>query len=304
LNIPILISSFQLADGDVLPGSKLIFPLFFGSVLSGAVSFWRRVGLTWVWIAVGALLVGTLPEVFRHSTYGYVNVPASAYLVLGTLWAIVGLTRRSAQHTAVGGILLALGAWTRVEGVLFAVAVTAAIAISAIWLRRDLISVFWLVLPITVIGGIWLMFYGLYGHGGSQTGNAMAAALAGWQSGDFHLHSLRLLFGYFRREVFDTETWGLLFPLAGILIAIRIRRLADRGVPEALPLALATFAFGTVTAGLFYVGSYNAGSLVGWLTRGFPRAFFPAAILLAILAVLVGGAPERPRIGDRPRPGA
>jgi hypothetical protein len=288
LNIPILISSFQLVDGDVLPGSKLVFPLLFGSILAGAVGFWRRMGMTNIWVCVGVLFLGTLPEVFRHSTYGYVNIPASAYLVLGTIWGVTGVTSSSRQHMTVAGFLLALGCWTRVEGILYALVIAGALAASWLLLRPGPFPILWLMAPIVVIGGTWLIFLRTYGLEGSQPGNAMAAAFAGWRSGDLRLHSLRLIFGYFRRELLDSGTWGLLFPLSAAFLAFHLRRRSGRSSPEILPLALATFGCGFVTAGLFYVGSYARGDLVGWLTRGFPRAFFPAAILLAILSFVVG----------------
>jgi len=288
LNIPILISSFNLVDGDVIPGSKLAFPLLFGSILAGAVGFWRRMGMTNVWACAGVLFLGTLPEIFRHSTYGYVNIPASAYLVLGTIWGVTGVTSSSRQHMTVAGFLLALGCWTRVEGILYALVITGALAASWLLLRPGPFRFLWLIAPLVVIGGTWLIFLQTYGLEGSQPGTAMAAAFAGWRSGELHLHSLRLILGYFRRELLDSETWGLLFPLSTVFLALHFRRRTGRSFPEILPLALATFGSGFVTAGLFYVGSYARGDLVGWLTRGFPRAFFPAAILLAILSFVVG----------------
>ena len=112
----------------------------------------------------------------------------------------------------------------------------------------------------------------------------MAAALNGWRGGDLRWGSLRLIFGYFRRSVFDIDTWGLLFPLSAVLLGLRWRRLLDRSVPEISILALVTMSTALATVAKFYGGSYAMGDLVGWLTRGFPRAFFPSAFLLVILA--------------------
>jgi len=293
LNVPILISSFQLVDGDVLPGSKLAFSLLFGSILAGAMGFWRRMGMTNAWACAGVLFLGTLPEVFRHSTYGYVNIPASAYLVLGAIWGVTGVAHSSRQHMTVAGLLLGLGCWTRQEGILFALVIAGALAASWLFLRPAPFPILWLLAPIVVIGGTWLIFYRTYSLEGSQAGNAMAAALAGWRSGDLRLHSLRLILGYFRRDMLDIQIWGLLFPLSAAFLALHLRRIVDRNFPEFLPLALATLGSGLATAGLFYVGSYARGDLVGWMTRGFPRAFFPAAILLAILSFVVA-ATDRP----------
>ncbi len=295
LNIPLLISAFQLADGDLLPGSKLIFPLFYGSILLGAAGFWRRLGMSYVWVCAGILFLGTLPEIFRHATYGYINLPASAYLVLGTMWGVAGLAKGSRGQLAVAGLLLALGSWTRVEGIVYALVVAGALVVSWWFLRPGPFLIWWVLVPIAAIGGTWLVFYRIYAAGSSQAGSALVAALAGWRSGDLRLHSIRLIFGYFRRELLHTRTWGLLFPVTIAFLALHARRLFDRSFPEVFSLALATLGCGIVTAGLFYIGSYDRGDLVGWLTRGFPRAFFPAAILLAILGFVVAAVSGRPQ---------
>jgi hypothetical protein len=291
LNVPLLIGIFQLVDGDLLPGSKLLFPLFFGSMLVGAVGFWRRLEMRPAWVFAGVLLLATVPEVLRHATYGYVNLPAATYLALGTMWGVLGLVRGNRGNLAVAGLLLGLGCWTRVEGLFYAAAITAALAISwAIRGRSATFPVLPLILPIILIGGAWLGFYRTYGLEGSNAGNALAAAISAWRTGEFQLRSIRLILGYFRREILNVETWGLIFPIAAAFVLLRWRRIVDRATPEVLPLALATLACGLATAGLFYIGSFDRGDLVGWLTRGFPRAFFPAAFLMVILAVDMAGA--------------
>jgi hypothetical protein len=291
LNIPLTISVFQLADGDALPGSKLVFPVYYLSLLVGAAGFWRRLNARDLWILAGVLVLGTIPELFRHSTYTYVNLPASAYLALGTIWAVTGLTHGRRGDMLLAGLLLGLACWTRVEGVLFALAILAAVAGARWYLRGPHpFPILWLLGPVVAIGGTWLAFYRLHGLEASQAGGSMAALVAGWREGNLRLHSLRLILGYFRRELLDVETWGLLFPMAAAVIIANARKLIDRSVPEAFPLALASLGTGLATATLFYVGSYQGGQLVGWLTRGFPRAFFPTAILLVILAVVLSAA--------------
>jgi hypothetical protein len=291
LNIPILISFFQLVDGDLIPGSKLVFPLFYLSMLLGAVGFWRRLRLGNLWVMIGSLLLATVPEVFRHATYGYVNIPASAYLTLGTMWGILGMARESKGYSLVGGLLLGFASWTRVEGSLYALVIVAAIAGAWLMTRPGRLHVVWLVAPVAVLGGTWLFFGQANGLSNDMAGGAIPAAIRGWSRGDLHLHSIRLIFGYTRRELLETHTWGLLFPLAMAALILYARRLVDRRVPEILALGLATLGASLATASLFYVGSYIRSDLVAWMTRGFPRAFFPAAILLGILVFALAGTP-------------
>jgi len=90
LNITLQISIFRLLDGDVLPGSKLIFPMYFISLILGAYRFWKK-HVEWKFAALGALLLASLPIVFKHGTIGYANLPFTAYLVIGLLHVLDGI---------------------------------------------------------------------------------------------------------------------------------------------------------------------------------------------------------------------
>jgi hypothetical protein len=144
------------------------------------------------------------------------------------------------------------------------------------------------------VGGIWLVFYGRYGIAGSQSGNAMAAALAGWGAGNFRLVDVRLILGYLRRSMVYLHTWGLLFPVALVLLASQWRRLFQRPRPELRLVSLVAVTTGLATSWIFYVGSYTSFDLWGWMQRAFPREFFPTAILIVVLTIAAGGAPPRP----------
>jgi multidrug transporter EmrE-like cation transporter len=82
LNLPIQISLFRLFSGDWLPGSKLIFPIYYLALTLGAFSLlqqrlgWKRAGL-------GALILAATPIILQHGTLGYANLPFTAYLVPG-----------------------------------------------------------------------------------------------------------------------------------------------------------------------------------------------------------------------------
>lgn len=298
LNIPLLISMFQLADGDVLPGSKLVFPLFFVSTLFGIAGFWRRLRVPDLWVLVGIVLTATIPEVFRHATYGYANIPLATYLVLGALWGARGLRTGRVRYTILAGSLLSLAIWTRVEGVLYVAAILAPFLVSWAWARLDRLHLLALFAPIAVVGLPWLSFFLTNGISGSQTGGAMAAAIEHWRLGDFRWNDLRLILGYLRRSLLHTEVWGLLFPTSVGLLALRWRRFLDRAVPEIMILGVAALTTGIATVGLFYVGSYVKDGLFAWLTRSFPRAFFPSAILLATIAFSAIAGEGMRRAGD------
>jgi hypothetical protein len=120
----------------------------------------------------------------------------------------------------------------------------------------------------------------------------MAAAVDGWLRGDLRLGAVRLLLGVLRRRIFDLETWGLAYPVAAVLVAIRGGRLFHRSAPVGSALALATLAAGLATGIVFYVGSFTSTDFLGWLTRGLTQAMLPVTILLMTLAITLAGSEE------------
>jgi hypothetical protein len=189
-----------------------------------------------------------------------------------------------------GGILLALGCWTRVEGILYAVAAFAALAVLWSILRPPgKFPAQLILLPVLAIGGVWVYFYRMFGTSGSEANKSLSVAIEAWRHGDFALHSVRLILGVFRRSLLKTEVWGLIFPVSIGLLILRFRSILSRSVPEIPAVALLVASTGLSTGFLFYVGSYTSLGLVGWLSRGFPRAFFPTAILLMVLVILAVG---------------
>src|SRR3989304_4936448 len=97
LNLPLAIAAVRLIDGDVLPGSKIVFALFYLTLVLGCYVFLLRGGMLARVAALGTLLIATTPIVLDHGTNGYANLPMAAYLVLGGLFAIHGMVDGSAR---------------------------------------------------------------------------------------------------------------------------------------------------------------------------------------------------------------
>lgn len=292
LNVPLLISVFAWLGGDSLSGSKLIFPAFLASVSLGSYAFWIRQGVSMRLAGLGMLLVASVPEIFLHATIGYANLPMASYLVLGTLYGMEGIFGNRPRALPISGILLGLASWTRVEGVMYCLAVLAALLLIALisgQARPGIARGLW---PFALISGTWLLFYRTSGASGSQAMGALRMAIDSISQGELNLESLRLIFGYFRRYAFDLPTWGLLFPASALLLLSRWRSLRRRENPQAFAGMLAIVGTGLVTVILFYVGSFGSSDLFGWLVRSFPRAFFPTAILIGVVSVLVAGTPS------------
>lgn len=287
LNIPLLISSARLVSGDLLPESKIVFPVFWASTLVGIYSFWRGRKVGRLLAGLGTLFLATIPEIFFHGTIGYANIPLAAYIVLGALWGIVGIESADKRALILSGILLGFGAWTRVEGILFSVSVI--VALLAAWRisKQGRIHLGAWLTPFAIIAGAWMVFFRLFGAAGSQASGALGEAFRSIPAGDLGIDGLLVIARYFAGRSIDLGRWGLLFPISLALILLNWKRLSPRNYPVSFALLLCTTLTGAATVALYYIGSYISPDLAGWLSRSFPRAFFQSAYLLGALAVLV-----------------
>lgn len=291
LNVPLLIAFFRLLSGDVLPGSKAIFPLFYASTLLGAYCFWRRKHLSAIHAGIGVVLLATIPDYFLHATIGYANLPQTSYLVLGTLLAVEGVFDEDRRKQGVGSLMLGLGAWTRVEGVLYCLAILIGIVLGSWLSRRGRLHLLHLTLPMLAVVLPWFAFSQTHGGGSSPASGAMSKAIQEFLALQFHPGALRTAAAYLEGLPVEWTRWGLFFPVCAVLLVWGWKSLRPKTEPTSLALLLAflgTFA-GTVL--IFYIGSFGSGTegLGAWMGRGFPREFFTSVLLLGILSFMAAG---------------
>jgi hypothetical protein len=293
LNIPILISFFRLLSGDLLPGSKIVFPIFYLSTLLVSYAFWRRRGLRSLYANIGIVLLATIPDIFFHATIGYANLPMACYLVLGMLFGIDGVYQNNSNDQLMSGLLLGFAGWTRVEGILFDLAVILVILILYWFTKRG--KVRWLIwlLPVSFIIGIWMVFYRLYGADISPAMRSLGDEMQSISQFDLGLDRIYTIVRYVLKIPINRLKWGYLFLVCPILILFNWRKLSPKVDPSGLALLLAMFGTGLAACLLFYVGSTsNPSGLAGWMVRSFPRAFFPTPLLTGILTTLLVGSPK------------
>lgn len=294
LNISLIVSVFALVNGDLLPGSKFLFPLLTGSLLLGCFYFWRKWGVARLvaLLGMGALL--SVPVIFQYTTYGFANMPFTVYWVLGTLWSIDGLVEKNGRVMAIGGILLSLAGWTRPEGIGFAFATAAMLLILyGFWRVKASRWLLWLV-SIGSIAGIWLPFGAPYMKK-DQIGDSLNIYSAMWQNIDLSLHNLRLMYWLGRDWLLSIPTWGCIFYIGIALLVIFIpKALINKNVTAWLVAGAALVAF-LAPAAIFYVESFSDPDFQTFLILSFNRAYFPAIFLLTTLAVVMTGNPKRPQ---------
>jgi hypothetical protein len=289
LNIQLLVSFFAMTSGDRLPGSQLIFTVFQASALLACYAYWLRKGVRRWMAGLGLLFLASVPVIFLHGTIGFANLAMGMYMALGSAWGVEGLVRANRRYLLLGGLLLGLGSWTILEGILFTSLCVATLIIGWLWLRRPQ-GILWLVAPAAVVSGLWFIFFTTYGRSGSQAGGAVQTMLSSMASGDYNLVELRLIFGYLRRYLFHTEIWGLLFIVGPLLIALNWTKFVRSRRRDLLLLASIVIATGLLSCALYYLRSFVSPDFWAWLVEGFPRQSLGTTLLLGIL-VGVAAAP-------------
>jgi|GEM_PF-2481055 hypothetical protein len=296
LNIPLTVSMFKMLSGDPLPGSKMLFPLYFLSALAGCYAFWRSRGLSPLGAGCGLLFLATVPLLAEHATIGYSNMATAAYLLLALLVAAGGLEAGERGALLVSGMLLGLLAWTRPEGILFSLLGLGAILLARRSGNARRALMLPLVGPILLIAGAWFTFYFLYGGGESQAAGGVSAALASFLRGELRLSALILIARRLAKSVLSFELWGLAFPLSALFVLTHLPMRSRRAQPQAWSLLMASAGAILLTVGLFYIGQFQFSPqfLGGWLDRGFDRALLPAVVLMiaGVVGLLGRGEPE------------
>ncbi len=289
LNMHFLIGIFKLASNDILPGSKIIFPLFFVSLIAGVAGFLSKRGVDPRITALSAVILATVPTLFHHSTIGYANLPMGVYLVLGVLWGIDGIYRENKTSQLLSGLLFGFAIWTIVEGLLFVFISMLVIVCAKIVSRRGRVYYIHWLLPIVVIGGIWLVFYKLYAASGSSAMGAARLLFDSILQGDWDFPAVRLILGYARRNIFDPSTWGLIYPLGIFITLLGWKYLFPKNDPYVFSIFLVMMSTGLLALGLIYLRSFVIPGLYDLLKRGFPRYFISPSIFFFLVVILIGG---------------
>jgi hypothetical protein len=289
LHIPLVISFFQTLNGDLLPGSKIIFPMLYMSMLLGAYRYWRLNQSQPLTAILGLLLLGTTPFVFSHAIIGYANLPFSSYMALATLWGIEGLDRNSKNAILLSSVLFAFAAWTRPEGFYLSSLSLATIWLAGKFIYRKALPLRNLLLPFLTIVVPWLIFLSLYGLN-AQLPSLAVASIGEIARGNLNLAGLGEVIRYFFEQTLDLKTWGVLYPLAALIAVLnfpKLRQISNRSILT-LFLVFITISVSVVT--LYYITSFSELGLDWWLPSGFNRMLMPASLLLGVFCIQLSQA--------------
>jgi len=278
-NIHLLIALFRLADGDVLPGSKFLFPLFGLSMIIGCYAYWRRLGVRDELAVLGAGLILSTPVIFLHSTIGWGNLVFSTYIVLGVLFTAFSLGSRALGPFWIAGLLVGMAVWTRPEGIGFAIALFLWLLGTLIVLRARVRSALAWFIPTVVVASTWGTF-SIRWIVGDEIGVVVTALVSSLASGNLRLEVISELLGYATRLFTSTGTWGFLFVASGVLLVLAAYRQKTKiPIQVSFVLGAAVICLG-LPLFMFYAASFDRDDLATFLSVSFDRALFPGAILL------------------------
>jgi hypothetical protein len=266
-------------DGDVLPGSKLLFPLLALSLTIGCYVFWRRAGVPRVASSLATLALTSLPLLFFHSTIGFANIPFAAYVVLGVLHLARGFLHDESSSLVSGSLLLGFGAWTRPEGVGYSLLVLLTLLLGTWLLRWRISSIAAALLPQMTISVIWIVFGSRY-VAEDEVGQLLGPFTQAVRDGDIRLEPLATVLEHAAREAAKFKAWGLALIAVPILAAFGLARPRQEWSLMAFLVGFTGLVALAIPVGMFYVAGYTPGYGASFLEVSFDRAVLPAVILL------------------------
>jgi hypothetical protein len=141
LHVPLMIASFRAVFGDVMPESKILFPLYFLGLMVLVFDFLRQ--RLNVHLAAGlTLLYGASPLIFFHARLAYANLPLTFYLTSAAILLDGALSSSHSDEQVfipdrsrllLSGIFFTLAAWTRPEGLVMSVATLLLASVLLLW---------------------------------------------------------------------------------------------------------------------------------------------------------------------------
>ena len=290
-NIHLLIALFRILDGDVLPGSKMLFPLFTLSLISGCYSLWRTVGIKIEHAILGMLIVFSIPFLFLHSTIGWGNLIFSTYLVLAVCYFVVGIQLNQPSKFLVAGFLLSFAVWTRPEGIGY-VLLLGILFIGVRWAsRKSRISEYVWLFPITLVSVSWLGFSSRSLSRG-EIGGVLDAFINNLIAGNLRFDPLRNIIGYAYEQYTAIDTWGFVYYLIVLFIGLSFLRISSWRNPSIILTAVAGLIALAVPFFMFYAAAYSKSDMSTFLWASFNRAQFPSVILLFSSAFMVMAIPH------------
>jgi hypothetical protein len=192
---------------------KIVFPVFYMALVCAVAGTVRRLAGN-VASLVAVTGMGTLPAmmVIPGAISGYADVPLAAVFAAALGCTLVAVKSGHPHTFRLCGALLAIAAWTKVEGAILALCLASAAAVVA---GRKAVPLF--ALPGAVIAS-WTVFQHMYGLPDPDFPSfSPYIALA-------NIDRIPTIARMVMREFLTAGHWGLLWPAFAVMFALAIRR--------------------------------------------------------------------------------
>lgn len=274
LNIPIWIAVFKTLFNELLPASKLLFPLLAVCLM---LIFYHHLGQHTPKHIAGltTLLLATSPVFFRHTTIGYTNLPTAFYFVTAVLLLI---DKTSLPLTSAFFIL---AAWTRPEAAIISLAF---IILTLLFNRKTSLAqnTKTLLIPTLLYFITWTFTAPLIYTESTQDQHFYTTALNQVLNGSLHLKDLWFIISYFAKQIITIEKWGL----TGFLIIILMIHFLITKTKQhaAIKLIAAGLFYIIMIFGVYYLTAFNTTqnqTLSWWVGTGLDRMVLPGILLVS-----------------------
>jgi hypothetical protein len=297
LNLMLQVSTFMLFGGELLPGSKLMYPVYLISLCLACYAFWMKSGVHKTLATLGVLFIATNPVVFNQSTNGYSNLPFAVIYSIGVLVLIDGVEKQDKSRQLLAGIFLGLAAWTRPEGIGYSLVTLVLLGVLNRITRNGKVYLPHLALPVVIIVGPWLLFgWKNVVDVELPLGAAIASVFPNIISGNLNLFELYRIPRFFLDRALKPENWGAFIPIVATLFILGlITRNAWRQTRNFYLASMALLA-SSIPVAIYYVVSFEPfDNYLLILRRDFDRAFLSGFTLLTVLAINLWGGDVRTR---------
>lgn len=283
LHIPLLIATFKVLFTEILPASKLIFPLYYLGLI---VMIYSRLAARVPEIIAGlaTLILATAPIPFRYSQVAYANLPFTFYFVSAALILSDAFDPADDhidhRRLFLAGLFFTLSAWTRPEGLPVSALVILSIIVVATkqgarlnW--RILASV---ITPLAVFALIWYGVSDKVYVNRAREDNLIPIAINQITRGNLHLSEAGYVLKYSANELFDKSSWGSIGMSLALLVILAI---TVRGIRHPSRLLLAGFVFVASIWGLYFLTSFDdLHDVSWWVSTGLNRMILPGIALV------------------------
>ncbi len=287
LHIPILIASFKVLFSEVLPASKLVFPLYYLGLL-GVMYRYLETRIPQVIAGIGCLTFATAPILFRHAQLAYANLTFTFYVVSAVLIFLDALDHSNAgikdKRLFLAGLFFMFSAWTRPEGILLSGLTLMMVIISSSPIKnigwKSLVRI---ATPLTIFAFLWLLLSRYIYITPTRESELFSSALIQFLRGNLHLSEAGFILEYLGSELINPSSWGIIG--IGIILFLSVDLLLSRRL-FFTPTLLAGFVFIAAISGVYYLTSYdNNHDISWWVSTGMNRMIFPGIALLWIGSV-------------------